>query len=187
MPVHCIKCGTEFRDNFLLQRHYERKNPCDKKTINQCTICSKTFKTIQGLTYHNNKKTPCKPNVNNISTNMNNPNLNHSNMAINGNIYNIHINAGDRYYKTYVMNQNETELKIHSSNLVKLILLSNGSINKLYNISDFTDLITRICFDIERPENWRFILQIRMLKEINNEYDFHVTFKYLQVLNSDGS
>ncbi len=58
----CFKCFKKFDTKFNLERHLNRKTPCnEKKEDNICNICEKEFKSKTGLDYHKNKKNPCKP------------------------------------------------------------------------------------------------------------------------------
>jgi len=58
MVCICIKCKKEFSTNYHLNRHHQRKIPCDR--VIQCDNCLMIFKTKQILSNHQNRKTPCK-------------------------------------------------------------------------------------------------------------------------------
>lgn len=59
MPVQCPKCSKSFRDQYVLDMHLNRKNPCDKKI--QCGTCGMIFKSNRDLENHKNRQTPCVP------------------------------------------------------------------------------------------------------------------------------
>ena len=61
----CTKCNKEFNKKYNLERHLNRKIPCNN--IIKCSNCLKEFKTNQGLIRHSNKKIPCKNNNNQFS------------------------------------------------------------------------------------------------------------------------
>ena len=54
----CNLCNREFKRIYELNRHQNRKIPCNR--IIQCTRCLTVFSTKQNLTKHLNRKTPCK-------------------------------------------------------------------------------------------------------------------------------
>jgi len=58
MVLKCSKCNNTFNSEYVLNKHLNRKIPCD--TILQCTRCDKVFKTIRDLNSHENRKFPCK-------------------------------------------------------------------------------------------------------------------------------
>lgn len=58
MVVYCPKCCGEFASNRDLERHLQRKIPCDQGDF-KCTGCSQPFQTKQSLTTHV-KKGRCK-------------------------------------------------------------------------------------------------------------------------------
>ena len=59
MPFSCEKCGRELKTLKTLERHMNRKIPCDK--IYKCPKCNKEFKLKKRYTEHLKRKTPCKP------------------------------------------------------------------------------------------------------------------------------
>lgn len=178
----CIKCGKEFSIEKYLNQHYKRKTPCDKKDIHKCNICLKEFASKSSLSYHqNNRKTPCKkvdPILENYELRLENERLQHANIINNINttnnnqIYNIHINGGDKYYKNQVLNQISDTFKVKGEEISRLMLQhDHDDENEFKNITIFTDIIIKICFNIQRPENWRFVYDkiAELLKiKINN-------------------
>lgn len=55
----CKKCGLKFSTFQMLEKHYKRKIPCDRKL--KCEKCNKEFKLKANLIRHQNRKTPCEP------------------------------------------------------------------------------------------------------------------------------
>lgn len=53
----CPKCGKVLCDKRSLNRHLNRKIPCDYKYV--CQRCSKEFKNNRDLNLHLHRKTPC--------------------------------------------------------------------------------------------------------------------------------
>jgi hypothetical protein len=61
----CSKCNKTFCSNKTLQKHLEKKIPCDRKI--KCDKCGKTFGDITQLKRHSeNRKTPCEAIVGNV-------------------------------------------------------------------------------------------------------------------------
>ena len=58
MDNKCPKCNTSFASKYNLQKHLERKIPCDR--VLQCDRCKKIFARKSNLTTHLNRKNPCK-------------------------------------------------------------------------------------------------------------------------------
>lgn len=58
MVVTCHKCKKAFRDQFVLNKHLNRKTPCDN--VIKCDTCKKKFNNKQALKNHMNRKNPCK-------------------------------------------------------------------------------------------------------------------------------
>lgn len=58
MVLKCTKCNNTFNSTYVLEKHLNRKTPCD--IILQCTRCDKVFKTTRELNSHANRKFPCK-------------------------------------------------------------------------------------------------------------------------------
>jgi uncharacterized C2H2 Zn-finger protein len=58
MSTTCLKCNKEFKTKQTLQRHLDRKNPCD--LVHKCNRCDKIFDKKSNLITHLNRKTPCK-------------------------------------------------------------------------------------------------------------------------------
>ena len=176
----CFKCNITFRDSYTLQRHLNRKIPCCQPQT-KCNQCMKTFSSKQSLMNHMNKKIPCQ----NINININNGNIITNNINI---INTYHINNGEKEYKTQMMCQIVDQFKIYNCKLLSL-LLSNGHDNDdaINNINDFTNLINIICFDINHPENWRFIYdkmtELLKIKFHNEIVDFKCNFlKFVYIL-----
>ena len=162
----CIKCGKEFKIKYELDRHYKRKTPCDQDKIYECDRCLKIFQNSSNLKRHLNRKTFCKKvdallKIHELE--LENEKLKHvntiKNITNNNNqIYNICFNEGDRYYKNQILNQVSDNFRIDGPELSKLMLPPHhDDMNDLKNITLFTDIIIKICFNIQRPENWRFI------------------------------
>lgn len=57
MIYSCEKCSKVFKSNYLLDKHLNRKTPCD--IILQCSKCNKMFATTRLLTNHLDRKTSC--------------------------------------------------------------------------------------------------------------------------------
>jgi Zinc finger, C2H2 type len=62
--VKCDKCHEMFRDKYLLNRHLNRKNACDKEkqVIFICQFCTKVFSTKGNLKFHEQNR--CIKNTN---------------------------------------------------------------------------------------------------------------------------
>jgi uncharacterized C2H2 Zn-finger protein len=58
MVIFCNKCNAEFATNNNLQRHLNKKVPCDKPL--KCGRCNKTFTRNDIYQTHLNRKYPCK-------------------------------------------------------------------------------------------------------------------------------
>lgn len=56
--IKCSKCNKEFETNYKLNRHNDRKIPCDN--VIKCNKCEKIFKTTQQLQNHIKRKIPCE-------------------------------------------------------------------------------------------------------------------------------
>lgn len=59
----CIKCNKRFSSNYILNKHINRKYPCD--TNLSCLKCCKVFKVQYDLDRHLNRKYSCVPLVDN--------------------------------------------------------------------------------------------------------------------------
>jgi hypothetical protein len=57
----CYKCDKIFNTKFNLNRHLNRKIPCNKNKEFKCVTCLKNFSCNQTLEKHKNRKYPCKP------------------------------------------------------------------------------------------------------------------------------
>lgn len=57
MSFKCKKCKNYFITKYLLDKHINRKYPCDLDL--QCKKCNKKFPTFPQLERHMNRKTPC--------------------------------------------------------------------------------------------------------------------------------
>jgi hypothetical protein len=55
--VKCIKCNKNFKSEYLLNKHINRKYPCD--IIFNCEKCNSIFKDKRTLDLHLNRKTLC--------------------------------------------------------------------------------------------------------------------------------
>jgi uncharacterized C2H2 Zn-finger protein len=55
----CKVCHRKFKSEYLLNKHVNRKIPCNAQDKLICTKCNKVFKTYQDLQRHMNKKIPC--------------------------------------------------------------------------------------------------------------------------------
>lgn len=58
MVLKCSKCNNTFNSEYVLNKHLNRKIPCD--IVLQCARCNKVFQTIRDLNSHENRKFPCK-------------------------------------------------------------------------------------------------------------------------------
>lgn len=58
MTPICPKCNKKFYSIYTLNKHLNRKNPCDK--VIQCDRCKKIFKKQCELDSHSKRKFPCK-------------------------------------------------------------------------------------------------------------------------------
>lgn len=200
----CVKCQKTFKLKSILNRHYNRKTPCDQKIIHKCYNCLKEFPNKTDLTRHNNRKFPCKkvdPIIENYELKLENAELRHAktinNITNNNNqqnIYNITINAGEKYYKNHMLHQICDEFNIDETMINNLILAKGFDFNNdLNNVGVFTELIVKICFNLQQPENWRFIydkiaelLKIKINDKIVNFPEYFLEFIYIlykQVVN----
>lgn len=68
----CVKCNKEFKYESDLNRHKNRKSPCDKKEELKCNYCNVSFTCPYNKSIH--EKT--KKHINNIQTNNGNNNIN---------------------------------------------------------------------------------------------------------------
>lgn len=58
MTLNCTKCKEKFTNKYHLNRHINRKTPCD--VVLQCTRCTKIFDNKRDLDKHTARKFPCK-------------------------------------------------------------------------------------------------------------------------------
>ena len=59
MP-HCEKCNVIFKTAYGLERHLNRKNPCDINGVKYvCETCGYTTANKKKFTHHINRKMPC--------------------------------------------------------------------------------------------------------------------------------
>jgi hypothetical protein len=65
MNKTCIKCNKNFTNVYLLDKHLNRKIPCNVEI--KCLVCEKIFKYDRELTNHLNKKKPCVKHISKIS------------------------------------------------------------------------------------------------------------------------
>lgn len=68
MDTTCVNCNKVFKDKYKLNRHNNRKTPCDKSNQIICLRCSKIFKSNRDLTNHMNRVNPCKAIVEEVDT-----------------------------------------------------------------------------------------------------------------------
>ena len=57
MTIRCKKCNKSFLSEYLLNRHKNKKVPCD--VILSCKKCKKIFKTQHEFDNHEKRKFPC--------------------------------------------------------------------------------------------------------------------------------
>lgn len=204
MKFICIKCNKDLKSNYNLKRHYNRKTPCNAEIIHKCDNCLHVFSCKAALSNHLSRKFPCKkvdPVIENYELKLEIEQLKNVkivNNIINNNqqnIYNITINEGDKYYKNQLLHQIQGQYKIDKTHIHKLMLNKEHVGPDIKNISAFTDIIIKICFNIQRPENWRFIydkiselLKIKLNDQIVDFPDYILEFiysLYKQVVNSE--
>ena len=58
-PLECKRCKKKFGTIQILERHMNKKNPCNNSL--ECNKCNKIFKLKANLIRHQNRKTPCEP------------------------------------------------------------------------------------------------------------------------------
>jgi hypothetical protein len=58
-PFQCDKCGRGFKAKHHLDKHLNRKTPCNK--VYKCSDCGKVFPNASELKRHENRVTPCAP------------------------------------------------------------------------------------------------------------------------------
>ncbi len=64
MPKYkCTKCKKKFDCRSALERHYQRKTPCDQEDQFTCFRCKKVFNVKLNYERHINKKIPCPDNT----------------------------------------------------------------------------------------------------------------------------
>jgi len=137
MSFKCDTCSKEFMSKYNLERHKNRKIPCNeiKKNI-LCNICNIEFQCQSKLHRHElSKKHISNYNIynlnnsNNVNNIVNNNIINNSNNnIINNNIININI--------SYPVNDfNKTNLNILSSSDINKLLMSDNKLAKI--IEDF--------------------------------------------------
>ena len=68
----CKKCKMEFSANSHLQRHINRKIPCNKKAEYKCKKCKTIFDREDHYKRHLNRKTSCVPELKNTATTVDN-------------------------------------------------------------------------------------------------------------------
>lgn len=61
MQLPCIKCNKTFATKALLEKHLEKKIPCDRSKNSTCLICAHTFRDYHDLNKHMNKVNSCSP------------------------------------------------------------------------------------------------------------------------------
>lgn len=63
MPKYkCTKCKKKFDCRSALEKHYQRKTPCDQEDQFTCFRCKKVFNVKLNYERHINKKIPCQDN-----------------------------------------------------------------------------------------------------------------------------
>jgi uncharacterized C2H2 Zn-finger protein len=66
MMFTCTKCNKNFSRKDHLDRHFNKKNPCDVKKNFICYRCGKVFFYNRDLIRHINRKIPCVNKILNI-------------------------------------------------------------------------------------------------------------------------
>jgi len=200
----CQLCNKIFNNKSNLNKHLNKKNPCNKIII--CLNCNKIFTTQNNLNKHLNKKNRCISIEiqNNITNNIITTNNNINNGIVNNiNIFSIY---GKKYFNLFknslsIETLNLEELinyePLHSQEISETLRIEKiklqkekigepfdldyfikedydfyeerdkpyndvfieknkviESVNELQNIKFYMELIEKVCFNIEYPENF---------------------------------
>jgi len=156
----CDKCDKEFSNNQQYKNHINRKIPCNR--IIECTICKEQFKTKQLLKRHKNRKIKkCYPpditsELNSLKEEIkelkNKQNITNITNNITNNIINIFTPEGKLYHTHFLKSKPLEQLELKIDDLSKLTL--EDYTDDLSNIYNFTNLIKKVCFNIDMSDNW---------------------------------
>lgn len=171
----CGICQKNFASNQNLIKHQTlRKTPCKKETIFKCDICLTEFANKYNLTRHTKRKTPCKRvvkvEINDVkdlspSQIINNNNINSNNTINNYNIIIQNEAVAKRIFEH--INKSTCQITANKNKGNEYILqLSNRSSDSVFDQSSaIFDLIERMFFNIDKPENW-----ILLKDEVENRF-----------------
>jgi hypothetical protein len=156
----CVKCNKSFKSIYNLNKHNNKKIPCD--LIIKCENCLKIFNTKQNLNKHNNRKNPCikvdlikeneklKEENERLKKTSNITNI--QNNTIINNTINIFTPEGKLYHSYFIKSKPLEQLEFNIDELSNLTI--EDYTDELSNIYNFTNLLKELCFNIDVPDNW---------------------------------
>ena len=209
MDNKCILCNKNFDTKQGLNRHLNRKIPCNR--VIQCDNCKNIFKTNQGLHRHINKKNPCQKKdleEENKKLKEENERLkskqenNILNQNITNNTQNNNIFFVDRWDKLFYERVQASSFNITNKGLDKVL---NEQIKKTESFKDTRDnlnlhkeydqmnmynhiktgkniyihIIKFVCINMKYPENWIFIYN-----KLSEEVSIKINDRFVELNNS---
>jgi hypothetical protein len=172
----CDKCNKEFQSKCHLNRHKNRKKPCNVKEIYNCELCELNFKFESELNRHCNSKKHIINNNNYIDNSIHN-----NNIQINNITNNIQINGFSETNINVLTLKDIEDSLLDDNHLIKMLEDFEADIDNIFGYSEyifysfryFIKIFSKLNFNLAHTENHNCDIY-SFVKTKDNYIEYHL-------------